>query len=66
MKPLKDTLPQEEATVFKKGFKNKLQELMDYAAKSESLNQSMFKNRVTRQVFNPSEAPKISTKFTNL
>ncbi|MCH2207282.1 MAG: protein kinase [Lentisphaerales bacterium] len=63
MKPLKDSLNQESSTKFKVGFKDKLQELMDYAAKSESLNQSMFNNRISRQVFNPAEAPKISTKF---
>ncbi|MCM8529707.1 MAG: protein kinase [Lentisphaeraceae bacterium] len=63
MKPLKDAISGEESTEYKKGFRTKLRELMDYAAKSESLNQSMFNNRISRQVFNPSEAPKISTKF---
>ena len=63
MKPLKDLLSNESSTQFKIHFRDKLQELMDYAAKSESLNQSMFNNRISRKVFNPSEAPKISTKF---
>ena len=63
MKPLKDTMPLAEATEFRQKFMEKLQEIGDYAAKSESLNKSMFNNRVVRQVFNPSEAPKISDKF---
>ncbi|MCM8539823.1 MAG: protein kinase [Lentisphaeraceae bacterium] len=66
MKPLKDTMPTDEAVAFRQNFMNKLQEISDYAAKSESLNKSMFNNRIVRQVFNPSEAPKISDKFKDV
>ena len=66
MKPLKDTMPATDAVKFRQDFMNKLQEIVDYAAKSESLNKSMFNNRIVRQVFNPSEAPKISDKFKDV
>lgn len=66
MKPLKDTMSPEDAKEFRKNFMNKLEEIADYASKSESLNKSMFNNRTVRQVFNPSEAPKISDKFKDV
>ena len=66
MKPVKDVMPAEDAVAFRKQFMEKLDEIVNYAAKSESLNKSMFNNRTVRQVFNPSEAPKISDKFKDV
>ena len=66
MKPIKDVMPADKAAEFRQNFMTKLDEVVDYAAKSESLNKSMFNNRTVRQVFNPSEAPKISDKFKDV
>ena len=63
MKPLKDKLSADDSARFKQNFSKIFAQLNEYAAQSESINTSMFNGQIKKHKFNPSVAPKISTKF---